>query len=160
MKMSEGVEWALHCCLTLAWLGRDGGAVPTARLAAAFELPPAYLNKCLQLLVKAGVLQSSSGAKGGFRLARAPDRITLLDVVAAIEGPEGAFRCAEIRQRGAGATASPKEFVRPCGIAVAMRRAETAWRRELAAQTVADLLAAAPPSASERMRCWQLTQAR
>jgi len=160
MKMSEGVEWALHCCLTLAWLGQDGGSVPTARLAAAFELPPAYLNKCLQLLVKAGLLHSTAGARGGFRLARAPQRITLLEVVTAIEGPEDAFRCAEIRRRGAGAAASPKEFVRPCGIAVAMRRAEAAWRRELAAQTVADLLAAAPPSASERMRCWHLAQAR
>ena len=37
MKMSEGVEWALHCCLTLAWLG-DEEAVPTARLAKGFEL--------------------------------------------------------------------------------------------------------------------------
>jgi len=160
MKMSEGVEWALHCCLTLAWLGRDDAAVPTSRLAAAFELPPAYLNKCLQLLVKAGILASSAGVKGGFRLARAPQQITLLEVVTAIEGPEPAFRCTEIRQGGAGATAAPGEFARPCGIAAAMHRAEAAWRRELAAQTVADLLRAAPPTASERLRCWQLAQAR
>lgn len=64
MKMSEGVEWALHCCLTLAWVGNDG-PVPTSRLAAAFELPSHYLNKFLQSLVRAGIFTSSAGAKGG-----------------------------------------------------------------------------------------------
>jgi hypothetical protein len=38
-----GVEWALHCCLNLAWLG-DGEAASSAGLAAFFELPTAYLN--------------------------------------------------------------------------------------------------------------------
>jgi Rrf2 family protein len=159
MKMSEGVEWALHCCLTLAWLGNEP-AVPTSTLAAAFDIPAHYLNKFLQALVRAGILASSAGVKGGFRLARKPEEITLLDVVNAIQGPEWAFRCVEIRQRGAGATASPDEFVRQCGIATAMRRAEAAWRRELAAQTVADLLKSTPRSAAERMRCWYAPRAR
>ena len=43
MRMSEGVEWGLHCCVTLAWLEGEG-PVSTARLAASFELPAAYLN--------------------------------------------------------------------------------------------------------------------
>jgi DNA-binding IscR family transcriptional regulator len=43
--MGEGVEWGLHCCLTLAWA--DEEPVPTAKLAAFFEAPPAYLNKRL-----------------------------------------------------------------------------------------------------------------
>ncbi len=58
MRMSEGVEWALHCCVTLAWLG-DERPVSTARLASSFELPPAYLNKRLQALVRAGILSST-----------------------------------------------------------------------------------------------------
>ncbi|AXA75227.1 RrF2 family transcriptional regulator [Achromobacter xylosoxidans] len=153
MKMSEGVEWALHCCLTLAWVGNDG-PVPTSRLAAAFELPSHYLNKFLQSLVRAGIFTSSAGAKGGFQLAKAPEAISLLDVVMAIEGDEWAFRCTEIRQRGAGCLAKPNDFARPCGIAAAMQRAETAWRKELAAQTIADLIKASPPSGSQRMKQW------
>ena len=104
MRMGEGVEWGLHCCLALAWIGGEE-PLSTAKLAAWFELPPAYLNKRLQALVRAGVLTSTAGARGGFRLARPPEKITLMDVVSAIEGPEEAFRCAEIRQRGAGAEA-------------------------------------------------------
>ncbi|MFC9230410.1 RrF2 family transcriptional regulator [Streptomyces decoyicus] len=152
MRMGEGVEWGLHCCVTLAWLEGEG-PVSTARLAASFELPAAYLNKRLQALVRAGILSSTPGARGGFQLARPPERITLMDVVAAIEGTEDAFRCTEIRQRGAGA-ASGRESGRPCGISTAMRKAELAWRRELAAQTIADVIAATPVSAAERTRRW------
>jgi Rrf2 family protein len=152
MRLGEGVEWSLHCLLTLGWLGSDE-PVSTARLAGIFELPPAYLNKRLQTLVRAGVLSSTPGARGGFRLARSPEKITVMEVVAAIEGPEYAFRCTEIRQRGAGKD-RPQDFQRQCVITTAMRKAELAWRRELASQTLADLLAAAPDAAAERTRDW------
>ena len=153
MKMSEGVEWALHCCLTLAWLASEG-PVPTSTLAAAFDVPPHYLNKFLQALVRAGVLASVAGAKGGFRLARRPGDVSLLDIVMAIEGDDWAFRCTEIRQRGAGCDAHKREFARPCGIAAAMRKAEEAWRSELARQTLADLVASAPATGEHRMHRW------
>lgn len=151
--MSEGVEWGLHCCVTLAWLG-DERPVSTARLAAHFDLPSAYLNKRLQALVRAGILTSTPGARGGFRLARPADKITLMDVVTAIEGAEEAFRCTEIRRQGAGVEAPASEFRRPCGVAAAMRKAEFAWRRELARQTVAGIVARSPAVAAERTRRW------
>ncbi|MFJ3083150.1 RrF2 family transcriptional regulator [Streptomyces halstedii] len=153
MRMGEGVEWGLHCCLALAWL-EDDEPVPTATLAVWFGLPPAYLNKRLQALVRAGILSSTAGARGGFRLARPPERITLMDVVTAIEGRDDVFRCTEIRQRAEEAETAEliQEFQRPCGVASAMRRAELAWRRELAGQSVADLMAAAPPGAADRNR--------
>ncbi|MFE2106315.1 RrF2 family transcriptional regulator [Kitasatospora sp. NPDC059463] len=149
--MGEGVEWGLHCCLALAWLDEQA-PIPAGRLAEIFELPPVYLKKRLQPLVRAGVLASVAGARGGYRLGRAPERITLMDVVAAVEGTTEAFRCTEIRQRGAGVEARAGEFAEPCGVAGAMRRAELAWRRELAAQTIADLLAVSPAGAPDRIR--------
>lgn len=151
MQMGEGVEWGLHCLMALVWL-EDQGPVAAGRLAEVFDLPPEYLKKRLQPLVRAGILASTPGARGGYTLARAPEKITLMDVVAAVEGREDAFRCAEIRQQGAGTLAGATEFVRPCGVATAMRRAEMAWRRELAAQTLGDLLAAAPATAPGRVR--------
>lgn len=154
--MSEGVEWAMHCCLTLAWLG-DDQPVPTAKLAAGYELPPAYLNKQLQALVRAGILASTPGARGGFRLARPLDKITLMDVVTAIEGPDDAFQCTEIRQRGAGAEAPVRQFRAPCAISTAMRKAELAWRRALIAQTLAEVQAAADrhaPNLADGVRRW------
>lgn len=157
MRMSEGVEWALHSCLTLAWLGDEAGPVSTARLAATFELPPAYLNKQLQALAKAGIVVSTPGPRGGFRLARKPERITLLDVVTAIEGPDDAFRCQEIRQRGVGAAVPKAQFSERCAVASAMRTADLAWRRALAEQTLAGVQAAADrdaPQAAAMMRSW------
>jgi Rrf2 family protein len=136
--MSHGVEWALHVLLTLAWL-EDDEPVPTAQLAAQHELPVAYLNKQLQALVRAGVLESLPGARGGFRLARDPAAITLMDVVVAIEGAQDAFRCTDIRERGMGETMPSSSFSAPCAVHASMQRAELAWRRELARQTVADV---------------------
>ncbi|MFC9340283.1 RrF2 family transcriptional regulator [Streptomyces sp. NPDC057020] len=153
--MSEGVEWALHSCLNLAWIGSER-AVTAARLAAYHELPHAYLNKQLQALARAGIVTSVSGPKGGFRLARGLDRITLMDVVAAVEGPDEAFRCTEIRRHGPGAGA-PETYAAECAIAGAMGRADLAWRRELMAQTLDDVRARAElqaPAAPERIRRW------
>jgi Rrf2 family protein len=142
MRMSQGVEWAMHVLLSLAWLD-DDVPVPTAQLATSYELPPAYLNKQLQALVRAGLLESVPGARGGFRLTRSPQEITLMDVVAAIEGSDELFRCAEIRQRGMGSSVPASVFREMCAVQAAMRRAELAWRRELASRTVADIRAEA-----------------
>ncbi|GAB3649950.1 RrF2 family transcriptional regulator [Glycomyces tarimensis] len=140
MRISEGVEWAAHCCLLLDWMGVDE-PVSTARLAAGYGLPPPYLNKQLQPLVRAGILTSSPGKHGGFRLARGLEDITLMDVLTAIEGPEEAFQCAEIRKNGVWADAPESSFRAPCAIDTAMRAAELEWRRALAAQTLASIQA-------------------
>ncbi|MWA05130.1 Rrf2 family transcriptional regulator [Actinomadura sp. LD22] len=156
MRIGEGVEWAAHCLLLLDWMGEDR-PVPTARLAAGFELPPPYLNKQLQALVKAGLVTSTAGARGGFRLARPLEKITMMDVVAAIEGPEEAFQCTEIRSRGAGAGTPASVLRRPCAVSTAMRKAELAWRRALAEQTLADVSAAVKrgvPEIEENVRAW------
>ncbi|GAA4258624.1 RrF2 family transcriptional regulator [Dactylosporangium darangshiense] len=139
MRMSEGVEWALHGCLNLTWLP-PGRAVPAAKLAEFYDLPAAYLNKQFQALARAGIVASTPGKRGGFRLARDPERITLLDIVVAIEGGGEAFRCDELLRRGPGADPGT-DYRQACLVSQAMRRADLAWRRELAAQTLAGLKA-------------------
>lgn len=154
MRMSEGVEWGLHSCVLLGWLSPE--PAPAGKLAAYYDLPPAYLNKQLQALARAGIVESIPGPRGGFRLARRPDRITVMDVVAAIEGPEDAFRCQEIRQQ-APVALPPEHYRAPCSIAATMRRAELAWRRELAASSIADIIAGVENhgnSPAERARRW------
>jgi Rrf2 family protein len=154
MRMGVGVEWALHCCVNLGFL-RPGEAATAARLAAFHDLPAAYLNKQLQALARAGIVASVPGPGGGFRLARQPERLTLLDVVTAIEGPQPAFRCAEIRGQGpAGASGTSPAA---CTIDVAMRKAELAWRQALAGQTLADIMAALErsyPTMADRVHGW------
>ena len=99
MKLSDGVEWALHCCTVLALVPPDS-ALPAAKLAEFHGVPAAYLAKHMQALARAGIVESLPGARGGYRLSRPAADITLLDVVLAVEGTTPAFRCTEIRQRG------------------------------------------------------------
>ncbi len=138
MELGEGVEWALHCCTLLATLP-EGQTLPAARLAEFHGVPAAYLAKHLQALSQKGVLEAVPGRRGGYRLARPPAEITLLDVVEAVQGDASTFRCTEIRRRGPSA-AGPSAYRHRCRIAAAMDRADAAWRAELRRQTLATLL--------------------
>ncbi|MDZ4353817.1 MAG: Rrf2 family transcriptional regulator [Arthrobacter sp.] len=137
MKMGRGVEWAVHSCVNMAWTPA-GEAVNSARLAEYYKLPGAYLNKQLQALVRAGILGSVSGPRGGFHLARRPENVTVLDIVLALEGPDPVFRCDGILANVPDAD-SEQNFVRTCLISQAMRQAELAWRQALARQTIAGI---------------------
>jgi Rrf2 family protein len=156
MRISEGVEWALHCCTLLAVVP-DGTALPAARLAEFHGVPAAYLAKHLQALAAAGIVESVPGRRGGYRLARPAADVALVDVVDAVEGGGAAFRCSEIRQRGPAALGRSR-YVKPCGIARAMWAAEDAWRAELARRTIADLLtglaADVPVDAAVKAAAW------
>jgi Rrf2 family protein len=147
MRMGEGVEWSIHCCVVLAGLP-PGRSLPAGRLAEFHDVPSAYLAKHLQAMAQAGIVESIAGRRGGYRLARPADEITLLDVVDAVEGQAAAFRCTEIRQRGP-IRGQRADFRNPCGVAEAMREAEVAWREALGRRTVAELLVQVAESVSE-----------
>ena len=138
MKLGDGVEQAIHSVGMLAGLS-ESGVLPAAALAEFHGVSTSYLLKHLQSLSNAGIVATVPGPKGGYRLARATDRITLLDIVLAVEGPQPAFRCAEIRQRGPNPLPG-RYFTKPCGINAAMLKAEKAYRAELAKTTIADIL--------------------
>ncbi|MNH90842.1 HTH-type transcriptional regulator CymR [compost metagenome] len=139
MKLSDGVEQAIHCVGMLSGLS-EGGVLSAAALAEFHGVSTSYLLKHLQALSGAGIVATVPGPKGGYRLAKTPDRITLLDIVLAVEGPAPAFRCAEIRQRGPNPLPG-RYFTKPCGINAAMLKAEKAYRAELATVTMASILA-------------------
>lgn len=154
MKMSGGVEWALHCCVVLS--GADQ-PVPAAKLAEFHDVSPSYLAKQLQLLSRAGLVRSTQGQAGGYVLTRAATLITVLDVVEAIDGAESAFRCTEVRQRGPLAIPAG-QCTTACPIATVMDAADVAWRESLRAVTIADLVARGAqngtPGTQERAREW------
>ncbi|MES5044848.1 Rrf2 family transcriptional regulator [Rhizobium nepotum] len=137
MKLGDGVEQAIHSVSMLAGLS-EGGVLSAAALAEFHGVSTSYLLKHLQSLSSAGIVSTVSGPKGGYRLARTTDRITLLDIVLAVEGPQPAFRCAEIRQRGPNPLPG-RYFTKPCGINAAMLKAEKVYRAELAKTTIADI---------------------
>ena len=133
--MTEGVEWAVHCCVVLS---QAEAPVSTTRLAEFHGVSRTYLAKHLQQLSRAGLVRSTPGRDGGYELTRPAVEVTLLEIVQAVDGAENAFRCTEIRQRGPLA-ASKQACRKQCGVARAMASAETAWRAALAEVTVADL---------------------
>jgi Rrf2 family protein len=150
MKMSGGVEWALHCAFTLTAADRP---VPAARLAEMHDLSPTYLAKQLQALSRAGLIHSVQGHAGGYELSRPPAEITVLDVVEAIDGPSPAFVCTELRARGPLA-ASPADCATPCAIHAAMIDADRAWRASLRSVTIADLTARVADSVRTGIAQW------
>jgi Rrf2 family protein len=109
------------------------------------------LSKQLQALVRAGVLTAGTGLRGGFRLARPADQITLLQVVEAVDGGSPFYTCNEIRQRGRGAV-PPEECRKACSLAGRMAEAEAAWCESLAAVTIADIVAGLPSGVPGRTR--------
>lgn len=152
--MSGGVEWALHCCVVLTSVEEP---VPAARLAELHDVSASYLAKQLQALSRAGLVRSAQGKSGGYVLTREPASITVLDVVEAVDGPEQAFVCTEIRQRGPLGTPA-EQCTTPCPISRAMAGADRAWREALHAVTIADLVRdvadSSGPMAIARIGTW------
>ncbi|MEV5569706.1 Rrf2 family transcriptional regulator [Spirillospora sp. NPDC052269] len=142
MKLSQGVEWGLHCVVLLARMPADT-VVRRADLADYHGLAEPTLAKHLHSLTRAGVLHAVPGPKGGYRLGRPAAYISVLDIVEAIDGSSQLFVCTEIRQRGSGALA-PDQCTGPCLINAAMGEAERAWRDSLGSFTIADLAARIP----------------
>ncbi|MDA8413996.1 MAG: Rrf2 family transcriptional regulator [Desulfobacteraceae bacterium] len=62
-------------------------------IAAAVDVPPTFLAKIFQQFSKIGLVKSYRGTGGGFVLGRSADKITLLEVVEAVEGPIVPNRC-------------------------------------------------------------------
>ncbi|KWV90689.1 Rrf2 family transcriptional regulator [Erythrobacter sp. YT30] len=138
MQIAKGVEWTTHICTVIALLP-PGRGLAVDVLADFFEVPSAYLSKQMQLLRRAGVVESVRGKSGGYRLAKTPDDITLLDIVLAIEGPKPAFRCTEIRQNGP-CGLKRTDCKRPCEIAAAFAEAERVYRDALKVKTLASIM--------------------
>ena len=76
----------------LAELARRGSEtpVPIGEIAKARDIPVQFLEGLFATLRRAGVLQSHRGVKGGYRFARPPGEVTVLEVVELLEGDLGA----------------------------------------------------------------------
>lgn len=156
--LTASVEYGLHCLLGLL----DAGEQPrSARDLAAFQgISPSFVAKIFPRLEKAGIVEAAEGVRGGYRLARAPETISVLELVDAIEGRKPLFECQEIRGRCAlfddGAPAWATRGV--CSIHAVMLKAENAMREALASESLADIAGRlqrkAPPAFGMDTRTW------
>ncbi|MRN57297.1 RrF2 family transcriptional regulator [Paenibacillus monticola] len=92
MKYSKATNYALHIMLYLVAAAPDK-PVGVQSLAEHQRVSPTYLSKILTKLVKAGLIESASGANGGYRLKRNKEEISFLDIIHAIEGTTSLFQC-------------------------------------------------------------------
>jgi Rrf2 family protein len=91
LRCSEATALGVHAAIFLA---REKGTVVTAgSLAAEFHASEFHMIKVCQRLARAGYLEARRGPQGGFRLARSPEEIHLLDLYTAFEGPVELHRC-------------------------------------------------------------------
>jgi Rrf2 family protein len=86
MRTNLSTKYAL---LAVGYIARHKGKnlVVSQHVAKAYDIPLEYVLKIMQYLVKAQILRSKRGPHGGFSLARPLSKITMLDVIEAIEGP-------------------------------------------------------------------------
>ncbi|MBB6632682.1 RrF2 family transcriptional regulator [Cohnella thailandensis] len=92
MKYSKATNYALHTMLYMMAISPDK-PVGVQPLADAQKVSPTYLSKILTKLVKAGLIESASGANGGYRLRGRQEDISFLDIIHAVEGTASLFEC-------------------------------------------------------------------
>ncbi|MCS2154174.1 Rrf2 family transcriptional regulator [Scandinavium goeteborgense] len=138
---SSGVEYGIHSLMSMVDANGDAREMNVRELAELQNVPYDYLAKIFTRLSRAGLVVSTEGKGGGFRLARASELISVLDIVHAIDGDKSMFECREIRQRLAVFDEAPPSWVcdGPCGVRSVMDSAQQRMEEELARHTILDL---------------------
>ncbi|HEU0302448.1 MAG TPA: Rrf2 family transcriptional regulator [Longimicrobium sp.] len=134
--LSQTAEHAIRAVLFLAQQPR-GEPVPADRIARALGAPANYLGKTLQLLARRGLLASTRGPAGGFRLLRDGDEIALADVVNAVDDTPRAAGVCLLGNR-------PCQSVAPCAAHSRWSEVQHALWAPLRHTTIADLIGPAP----------------
>ena len=91
LALSRKSDYALVALAELA--ARDGEKRSAAGIAQATDAPESLMRNVLKNLTRAGLLLSERGPFGGYTLAREPDRISVLEVLEAVDGPISLARC-------------------------------------------------------------------
>jgi Rrf2 family protein len=130
ITLSKTADYAVRSALALAE-APDDGYVTIAEVAEQMALPKTFTPQILGLLARAGIAESKAGRGGGYRLARSPKRISMLEVVEAAEGSLVNGRCT---MRG-----GPCRWEDRCAVHDTWVKAAEALRRSLAHTSLAEV---------------------
>ena len=100
MQFTRGVEYGIE---GIVYLARSDRSEPLLirEISRATSIPETFLSKIFQRLVNRGLIRSRRGFRGGFLLARPARRITLREIIEALQGPIEFHRCLDhLRERG------------------------------------------------------------
>jgi Rrf2 family protein len=86
MRMNRSTGYAV---LAVGYIAqhKEEPIILSQTISKEYKIPVEYLLKIMQQLVRANILRSKRGPRGGFSLARATTKITMLDIIEAVEGP-------------------------------------------------------------------------
>jgi Rrf2 family protein len=94
LRLSKKADYALMAAKHLA-LKQDQASCSAREIAEAYQIPLELLAKVLQRLVRARLLVSVQGTRGGYRLSRPPAAIAVADVIQAVDGPLTVTACSD-----------------------------------------------------------------
>lgn len=133
--LSQTTEYALRAVVHLA--SHSPQPQTTNQISEATMVPRAYLAKVVQALVRAGILHSQRGVKGGVLLARSLDELTMLDVVNAVDPIQRIHTCP---------LGLPAHGVRLCPLHARLDKALSMVEKAFADSTLAEILREPSPS--------------
>ena len=85
MRLTRAAEYAVRCVIFMA--GQPvHSVIPRKDISRIMEIPGPFLGKIAQQLARAGLMEILQGARGGLRLLRTPESISLLEVIEAVMG--------------------------------------------------------------------------
>jgi len=138
MLFSTKAEYGIRLIVEL---GRQPGDEPVAlsTIADAELLPLSYLEHLVAKLRDAGLVSSTRGAHGGYRLARPAEEIQMLEVVEALEGPIAPMECFEAGREGRVLCSHESDGDRNCATKLLWTRVQGGINKALVGTTVAEL---------------------
>jgi Rrf2 family protein len=135
VRVTAKAEYAVRAVMELA--GGEGNPVKRDTIVAAQGIPPKFLENILSELRHAGLVESQRGAEGGYWLAVPPEKISIADIMRAVEGPLASVRSSRPETLEYEGLAEPLQYVW-----VALR---TSIRSVLEEVSVADLISGKLP---------------
>jgi Rrf2 family protein len=132
LALTRRADYTVRAALALARDFDLAGYTKIREVAERMGLPARYTPQILMLLARAGLAEARAGRDGGYRLARPPDEITLLEVVEAAEGPLRTERCT--------LSGGPCHWEDMCALHPAWDEATQALRDSLGAASLASVL--------------------
>jgi Rrf2 family transcriptional regulator, cysteine metabolism repressor len=139
MLFSTKAEYGVRLLVELGRRG-DGRPVALASLAEAETLPLSYLEHLVAKLRDAGLVTSTRGAHGGYRLARPAEKIRMLEVVEALEGPVAPMECFHADREGRVLCSHEFDGDRACATKMLWTKVHGGVTRALAGTTLAELV--------------------
>jgi Rrf2 family protein len=138
LRLSKKADYALIAMKHLALQG-DRGSSSAREIAEQYDIPIELMAKVLQRLVRRGLLTSHQGTHGGYQLMRQPARISVADVIQAIDGPVTVTACSTHQD-------SCEQYAK-CNVRDPLWRVRERILTALGECTIAELTVDAPPLA-------------